>query len=109
MHKHPTESVRFIGPPAAIERLRRLAKEAGAKETTDIPASVINPALDNNSDGVYLKGIRHRDSITQEQLAGLTGIPRRHLSEMENGHRPIGKAAARKLALALVCDYRAFL
>jgi transcriptional regulator with XRE-family HTH domain len=40
----------------------------------------------------------------------MTGIPQRHISEMENGKRGIGKERARKLAKALrVSDYRFFL
>jgi transcriptional regulator with XRE-family HTH domain len=39
----------------------------------------------------------------------MTGIARRHISEMENGKRSIGKEIARKLAKALNCDYRVFL
>lgn len=40
----------------------------------------------------------------------LTGIPQRHISEMENGKRGIGKERARKIAEALhVSDYRFFL
>jgi len=39
----------------------------------------------------------------------MTGIPRRHISEMEHGKRPIGKETARRLAKALKCDYRVFL
>jgi plasmid maintenance system antidote protein VapI len=39
----------------------------------------------------------------------LTGIPQRHISEMERGKRPIGKETAKKLAVALKTDYRVFL
>jgi plasmid maintenance system antidote protein VapI len=39
----------------------------------------------------------------------MTGIHRRHLSEMENAKRPIGKENAKKLAKALNCDYRMML
>lgn len=74
-----------------------------------IPAADITPELDSNPGGLYLKGIRYRDDITQEELSRLTGIPRRHLSDMENGKRPIGKESAKKLAAALHCDYRRFL
>ncbi|OIP44014.1 MAG: transcriptional regulator [Deltaproteobacteria bacterium CG23_combo_of_CG06-09_8_20_14_all_60_8] len=108
--RHTEESVRFIGPPAAIKRLRELARKTGAVEASDtIPASEVTPELDSNPGGLYLKGIRYRDDITQEQLSRLTGIHRRHISEMENGKRPIGKESARKLAAALHCDYRRFL
>ncbi len=80
------ESVRFVDPPAAIKRLRELARSAGVVEANDtIPASEITPELDSNPGALYLKGIRYRDDVTQEQLSRLAGIPRRHLSEMENG------------------------
>ena len=107
---HTEESVRFVGPPAAIKRLRELARSAGVVEANDtIPVAEITPELDGNPGGLYLKGLRYRDDISQEQLSRLSGIPRRHLSEMENGKRPIGKESAKKLAAALHCDYRRFL
>ena len=36
----------------------------------------------------------------------MTGIPQRHISEMERGKRPIGKERAKKLAVALNINYR---
>lgn len=42
--------------------------------------------------------------MTQVELAKRSGIPRRHISEMENGRRPIGKQNARKLADVLNID-----
>jgi hypothetical protein len=59
--------------------------------------------------GVSLAGARHREGLTQMQLARLTGIPQRHLSEMEHGKRPIGKERAKVLAQMLHVDYRIFL
>lgn len=58
---------------------------------------------------VSLRGYRYREDLTQKQLADLAGIPQRHISEMENGKRPIGKERAKKLAKALNADYRLFL
>ena len=58
---------------------------------------------------VFLAGARYREGMTQVQLSELTGIPRRHISEMENGKRPIGKQNARKLADALSIDPRRLL
>lgn len=109
--KHPTESIRFIGSPDAISKLRTYAHTAGAKEisTDSIPATELFPDLATNPQGVYLKGIRYREELTQEQLSEATGIVRRHLSEMENGKRTIGKENAKKLAAALHVDYRMFL
>ena len=59
--------------------------------------------------GAFVAGARYREGMTQEQLAAATGIPRRHISEMENNRRPIGKKNARKLAEALHVNPRVFL
>jgi DNA-binding XRE family transcriptional regulator len=56
-----------------------------------------------------LRAYRYREDLTQKQLADSTGIPQRHISEMENGKRPIGKENAKKLAKVLNCDYRMML
>ena len=56
-----------------------------------------------------LRGSRVKEEFTQVQLSEMTGISRRHISEMEHGKRTIGKVTARKLAKALNCDYRVFL
>jgi transcriptional regulator with XRE-family HTH domain len=58
---------------------------------------------------VFLSGARYREDLTQAELSNRTGIPRRHISEMENGKRPIGKQNARKLADALNVAPRRFL
>ena len=62
-----------------------------------------------NAPGVFLAGARHREELSQRALADMTGIPQRHISEMENGKRPVGKTNAKKLAEALNVDYRLFL
>ena len=104
------EEARFTGKPAAIARLRKLANELGAQEVNDnISAADIFPDLATNRPGVALRGIRSREGLTQVQLAEKVGIPQRHISEMENGKRPIGKATAHKLAEVLGTDYRLFL
>jgi transcriptional regulator with XRE-family HTH domain len=59
--------------------------------------------------GQRLVGARSKEGLTQRQLAAETGIPQRHLSEMERGKRPIGKARAQVLGKALHTDYRLFL
>lgn len=67
------------------------------------------PYTDEQLPGVLLSGARCREGLTQARLAELTGIPRRHISAMENSKRPLGKANARKLAAALNVDPRRFL
>lgn len=62
-----------------------------------------------SSPGTHLRGLRYRGDLTQAQLAELVGIPRHHISEMENDKRPIGKKNARKLADMFKTDPRMFL
>jgi hypothetical protein len=102
--KHPTESIHLVGSPDVISRLRKYALKVGAgiiEAADSIPASDISPELDTNPGGVYLRGIRLREEMTQEDLAKLTGIPRANISAMEHGKRPIGKEAGKCAALRL--------
>jgi DNA-binding XRE family transcriptional regulator len=65
---------------------------------------------DKKLPGKILAGARYREGITQTELSKLTGVPQRHISEMESGKRSIGKENAKKLARALnVATYRIFL
>jgi transcriptional regulator with XRE-family HTH domain len=59
--------------------------------------------------GVALAGARHKEGLTQMQLAQATGISQRHISEMEHGRRLIGETHAKKFAEVLQIDYRVFL
>jgi transcriptional regulator with XRE-family HTH domain len=56
-----------------------------------------------------LSGGRHKEGLTQAELSILTGIPQRHISEMERGLRPIGKKNAKLFSKVLKVDYRMFL
>ncbi len=49
--------------------------------------------------GVYMRVFRQNRRMTQDALGkALGGIPRQHISNMENGSRPISKKIALKLA-----------
>jgi DNA-binding XRE family transcriptional regulator len=51
------------------------------------------------SPGSYLKVFRQNKNMTQAELGkALGGLPRQHISNMENGIRPIGKKTALKLS-----------
>jgi plasmid maintenance system antidote protein VapI len=64
---------------------------------------------DEDLPGVCLRGSRSKEGITQKQLSQVTGIPQRHISEMENGKRAIGKEMAKRLGTALNIGYKVFL
>ena len=49
--------------------------------------------------GTYMKVFRQNKGMTQAQLGqALGGLPRQHISNMENGSRPISKKIALRLA-----------
>ena len=54
------------------------------------------------------RGIR-KVSAFQRQLSEMTGIPQRHISEMENAKRPIGRKNAKLFAEVLKTGYKVFL
>ena len=105
-----TIDLTFTGPIAmreqAIEAMRVLGFEE--TDTTPIPWRESEYFKDVHP-GTYLSGARYREDITQVELAERTGIPRRHISEMENGKRPIGKQNAKKLAEVLNIEPRRLL
>jgi DNA-binding XRE family transcriptional regulator len=91
-------------------RIREYAKAVEAGDDRNYSVAEVFPEYVGKEQQVALRAYRTRESLTQKQLATLTGIPQHHLSEMENGKRGIGKERARKLAEALhVSDYRVFL
>jgi hypothetical protein len=100
VHRGNTERIkRFI---TSIEA----EKQAGSRPWREVFAE-LRP--DDAIPSAILRGSRVKEELTQVQLSELTGIPRRHLSEMEHGKRPMGKETAKRLAKALKCDYRVFL
>ena len=92
---------------AAFKALRKLRFEEIADS---IPWRDAFPELEGpDVTGVCLRGARKKEGLAQEELVKKTGIPQRHISEMENQKRPIGKNNAVLLAKALDVSYRIFL
>ena len=103
-------SMTFTGPIAmleqALEAMRSLGFETEGQlpQKQEVEGSIPWRESRHFKDvhpGTLLSGARYREDMTQVELSERTGIPRRHISEMENGKRPIGKSNARKLGEAL--------
>ena len=111
--KHPTETVelRFIGPIVNIARAIESLKPLGFVDTSEsVPWREAYPECSEAQlIGKALAGARYREGLTQIELSELAGIPQRHISEMENGKRPIGKEMAKRLGKALNISYKVFL
>ncbi len=69
----------------------------------------IDEVFPDSHPGRILRGLRTREGLTQVQLAEKAGLKPHHVSEMENGKRPIGKAMARRLAKILNSSYQILL
>ena len=110
---HTKVTLLFEGPSdkqaEAIDALKSLGFKISGEDKERIPWREAFPDYEDNEPGHCLAGGRHREGLTQVQLSKLTGIPQRHISEMERGKRPIGKKNAQLFSKALNVDYRMFL
>ena len=59
--------------------------------------------------GQMLRASRFKREVSQRTLAEAIGVSQHHISEMENGRRPIGKEMAHRFAAFFEVDYRLFL
>ena len=96
---------------AVIENLLALisGQAAGAETDEDRLYTVEEVFPEGIKPGEVLSGARFREGLTQAQLATMIGAKPSHISEMENGKRPIGKEMAKRLGKALNFGYKAFL
>lgn len=83
-----------------------ITKEESRIKIEDIEPKMKDPALRTAS---ILRGARHKEGLTQIELAKKLKITQSDLSKMEHGKRPIGKKLAQRIAEILEIDYRIFL
>ncbi len=112
--KRPTDrtvNIVFTGPEKNRLKAIKAVQKLGFKDMGDsIPWREAFLDYDESQEpGICLLGARQKEGLTQKQVADLTGIPQRHISEMENGKRTIGKERAKILGKALNISYKVFL
>jgi DNA-binding XRE family transcriptional regulator len=109
--KKPPIELKFIGPSANRDKAIKALKSLGFVDVSETISwrDLFPEYTDDELPGVALLGARTKEGLTQEKLAELTGIPQSHISEMENGKRPIGKKRAKILAKTLNVSYKVFL
>jgi len=94
----------------AIEKILDLAGMAlQGKEEDDDRIYSTKEVFPDFHVGHTLRGLRSCEGLTQKQLGEMIGARPTHISEMENGKRPIGKGMAKRLAKALRTEYKVFL
>jgi hypothetical protein len=106
-----TVELKFIGPGSRRDEAISALMQLGFTDISDsLPWRQCFPETDGELlPGACLAGARYREGLTQRELSRVTGIPQRHISEMERGKRPIGKEMAKRLAKALHVGYKVFL
>lgn len=101
--------------PTKIRRIRRTSVSKPKAKKVDKELSihwreVFKEELEKYGEaGLMLRGCRYKEGLTQKALAVKLGISQNHISEMENGKRPIGKVMALRFAKLFNTDYRKFL
>ncbi len=90
-------------------KVENFARQMEAEEDRTYTIAEVFPDLVDQGGNTALRAYRTRDDLTQRQLAKKVGIPQRHISEMENGKRVIGKEMAKRFGKVLKVDYRTLL
>jgi len=103
--------IHFRGPATRKEEATALLEKLGFEKAEEaVPWREAFPEY-NEEDypAVCLRAARHREGLTQKELALGSGIPQSHISQMERGKIAVGVMRAKKLAKVLNTDYRMFL
>lgn len=110
MKKHRIE-LKITGPAENKSNLEKMLKKFGFVIQADdsVAWRTAFKEFEHNTSGTALAGARHKEGLTQVKLSGLTGIPQRHISEMERGKRPVGKKNAKLFADVLKINHRVLL
>ena len=102
----------FIVPKDRADGIVRLLQDFEVQEDASlIPwRETVQDLIEKYTEaGVALKGARAKAGLSQNELAEKLKIPQSHISDMENGRRPIGKKMAKRLAETLNVGYKVFL
>lgn len=108
-----TDRQRTYAIPRSVAEQYALDEKPKAKKAINKPKSI--QALFNKLDekygkaGALLKGLRLREGLTQVEFAQKIEVTQANLSNMENGHRPIGKNIAKRIEKIFGTNYRYFL
>lgn len=107
--KPPIEEFAVICPSDKYQEVIQALSHCGCTIYPLSEAPVAPEKVLDMSPGARLKGARHKEGLTQLELAQKTGISRRHISDMENNRRPIGKKNAQKIGEVVNVEYQIFL
>lgn len=114
MKNHHTDNIamvtwhgaRYALPINVIEKYRVKKEHKEDLKIKDVFGDLID---EYGEPALLLKGLRHREGLSQNEFAKILNISQTNLSAMENGRRAIGKELAKRIAEKFKIDYRSFL
>lgn len=110
MKKHHTEVANIVWHGNQYKIPLDIMKKFRADEKVHSINDVFEDILDEHGEAAaLLKGLRHREGLTQMEFAKKIVVTQANLSAMENGKRAIGKDIAKRIAKIFDVDYRYFL
>ncbi|NGX60775.1 MAG: hypothetical protein K940chlam9_00243 [Chlamydiae bacterium] len=95
--------------PTKTHHTKRGAKSSKNTDAVSWREAAKRDIRRHSEGGQILRGSRFKENVTQRELAEAIGVSQHHISEMENGKRPIGKEIAKRFAKFFKVDYRIFL
>jgi len=105
-------SQRFLVPDTAVKGLLVLFKDykvENDEEYIDAEEAVSHLFADSTKQAVRLRGFRHRDGLTQNDLAKKMKTTQSVIASLESGKRSISYKMAQKLAKFFDTSIEAFL
>jgi DNA-binding XRE family transcriptional regulator len=98
--------VHYALPVRVIEKYRVEDMQKSNLTIDEVFGDLID---EHGEPSLLLKGLRHREGLSQIEFSKLLNISQTNLSAMENNRRTIGKELAKRIAEKFGVDYRIFL
>ncbi len=96
----------YAVPLRVIEKFKVTQSDKASVSIDEVFSDLIN---ETSEPAVLLRGLRHKEGLSQIEFSKLIGVTQTNLSAMENGRRSIGKDIAKRIANKFSVDYRLFL
>ncbi len=92
-------------PTKFVGHLEAFLNKYAEPESVDWKVVAKDRIAKHKQAGMVLRGARFRESISQKELAKLSGVSQDNISRIENGKRKIGEKVAKRLAKPLKINY----
>lgn len=97
---------RYAVPLKVMEKFKLPDSDDTSVSYEEVFSDLIN---ETNEPAILLRGVRHKEGLSQVEFAKIIDVTQTNLSAMENGRRSIGKEVAKRIANQFGVDYRLFL